>query len=83
MPTDLCPEARAAEAKTPARVLEFAVALKLERPGRTATQVCRIITAAQGWAPSQRTVQRLFEHQGLNVAQDGRPPEVFGRLPGV
>lgn len=76
----LVPQARTAEAKTPAPVLELAVALKLERPGRTATQVCRIIAADQGWAPSPRTVQRLFERQGLNVRPDGRPPEVFGRF---
>jgi len=76
----LVPEARAAEAKTPAPILELAVALKLERPGRTATQVCRIIAADQGWAPSARTVQRLFERQGLNVRPDGQPPEVFGRF---
>ncbi len=76
----LVPEARTAEAKTPARVLELAVALKLEHPGRTATQVCRIIAADQGWAPSARTVQRLFERQGLNVRPDGRAPEVFGRF---
>ena len=76
----LVPEARTAEAKTPAQVLELAVALKLERPGRTATQVCRIIAADQGWAPSARTVQRLFARRGLNVRPDGRPPEAFGRF---
>ena len=76
----LVPEARTAEAKTPAAVLALAVALKLERPGRTATQVCRIIAADQGWAPSARTVQRLFEREGLNVRPDGRPPEAFGRF---
>ncbi len=76
----LVPEARTAEAKTPAAVFDLAVALKLERPGRTATQVCRIIAADQGWAPSPRTVQRLFERQGLNVRPDGRPPEAFSRF---
>ena len=76
----LVPEARTAEPKTPAPILELAVALKLERPGRTATQVCRIIAADRGWAPSARTVQRLFEREGLNVRPDGRLPEVFGRF---
>jgi putative transposase len=76
----LVPDARTAEAKTPAPVLELAVALKVERPGRTATQVCRIIAADQGWAPSARTVQRLFERRGLNVRPDGRPPEAFSRF---
>ena len=76
----LVPEARTAEPKTPAPFLDLAVALKLERPKRTATQVCRIIAADRGWAPSPRTVQRLFERRGLNVRPDGRPPEVFGRF---
>ena len=76
----LVPDARTAEPKTPGPILELAVALKLERPGRTATQVCRIIAADQGWAPSPRTVQRLFEREGLNRRPDGRPPEVFGRF---
>lgn len=76
----LVPGARTAEAKTPGPVLELAVALKLERPGRTATQVCRIIAADQGWAPSARTIQRLFVRRGLNVRPDGRPPEAFGRF---
>lgn len=76
----LVPHARTAEPKTPAPILELAVALKLERPGRTATQVCRIIAADRGWAPSPRTVQRLFERQGLNVRPDGRAPEAFARF---
>lgn len=76
----LVPGARTAEPKTPAPVLELAVALKLEQPGRTATQVCRIIAADQGWAPSPRTVQRLFARQGLNVRADGQAPEAFGRF---
>ena len=76
----LVPVARVAEVKTPAAVLDLAVALKLEAPARTAAQVCRIIEADQGWAPSARTVQRLFERRGLNVRPAGRPPEVFGRF---
>jgi len=38
----LVPEARSAEPKTPAPLLDLAVALKLEAPARTATQVRRI-----------------------------------------
>jgi len=76
----LVPTARAAEAKTPTAVLDLAVALKLEAPARTATQVCRIIEADRGWAPSARTVQRLFERRGLNVRPDGRAPDAFGRF---
>ena len=76
----LVPEARAAEPVTPAAILELAVALKLERPGRTAAQVGRIIAAEQGWAPSARTIQRLFVRRGLNVRPDGRAPAVFSRF---
>ena len=76
----LVPEARTAEPTTPLALLELAVALKLERSGRTATQVCRIIAADRGWSPSARTVQRLFVRRGLNVRPDGRPPEAFGRF---
>lgn len=76
----LVPVARVADAKTPTAVLDLAVALKLEVPARTATQVCRIIETNRGWAPSARTVQRLFARRGLNVRPDGRPPEAFGRF---
>jgi putative transposase len=76
----LVPEARTAEAKTPGPVLELAVALKLEQPGRSASQVARIIAAKQGWAPSPRTIQRLFERRGLNVRPDGQAPEAFARF---
>ncbi len=76
----LVPVARAAEAKTPSDVLELAVALKLEQPARTATQVCRVIAADRGWAPSSRTVQRLFAARGLNRRPDGGVPEAFGRF---
>lgn len=76
----LVPEARTAEPVTPAEVLDLAVALKLERPGRTAAQVRRVIAADRGWAPSVRTIQRHFAREGLNRRPDGRPPEAFGRF---
>ncbi len=76
----LVPEARAAEPVTPTEVLDLAVALKLERPGRTAAQVCRVIAAERGWAPSPRTIQRHFAREGLNRRPDGSVPEAFGRF---
>jgi len=76
----LVPTARTAEPVTSPVVLELAVSLKLERPGRTATQIGRIIAAEHGWAPSARTIQRLFVRRGLNVRPDGRPPEAFSRF---
>jgi hypothetical protein len=39
----------------------WAEALKREKPERTAAQVRRILGLAAGWAPSDRTLQRLFE----------------------
>jgi putative transposase len=76
----LVPAARIGEPTTPAAVLDLAVKLKREAPGRTAAQVAEVITAAQGSAPSERTIQRLFARVGLNTRPDGSPPEAFGRF---
>jgi putative transposase len=76
----LVPAARQAEPTTPAGVLDLAVKLKREAPGRTAAQVRAVIAAANGWAPSERTIQRLFARLGLNTRPDGTPPEAFGRF---
>ncbi len=77
----LVPSPRQASPRTPAEVLDLAAALKRENPGRTAAQVQRILRSASGWAPSDRTLQRLFTRLELN-----RPPadpgqqQVFGRF---
>ena len=77
----LVPAPRQASPRTPGEVLELAAALKRENPERTAAQVQRILRAQSGWAPSDRTLQRLFERLELN-----RPPadpgqqQVFGRF---
>ena len=76
----LVPASRAAEPATPAAVLDLAVKLKRETPGRTAAQVTAIIAAVDGWAPSERTVQRLFARHSLNTRPDGTPPAAFGRF---
>ncbi len=76
----LIPAARSAEPTTPAATLDLAVKLKRETPGRTAAQVTEIIAAAEGWAPSERTIQRLFARLGLNTRPDGTPPVAFGRF---
>ena len=44
--------------RTPAEVLELAVALKREVPARTAVQVAAILRAHSGWSPDERTLQR-------------------------
>ena len=76
----LVPAARNAEPTTPAATLDLAVKLKRETPGRTAAQVTEIIAAAEGCAPSERTIQRLFARLGLNTRPDGMPPAAFGRF---
>jgi putative transposase len=66
---------------TPATVLELAVALKKEAPGRTAAQIAAILAAQSGWAPSQRTLQRHFADLGFSRSRpDGAVPAAFGRF---
>jgi putative transposase len=76
----LVPAPARVSARTPAEVLELAVALKKENPARTAAQVTRILRAQAGWAPSDRTVQRHFERLELNRQPETRPAESFGRF---
>jgi len=76
----LVPASRCAEAKTPVAMLDLAVKLKHEAPGRTAAQVAEVISAAEGHGPSARTIQRLFARLGLNTRTDGTPPVAFGRF---
>ena len=77
----LVPSPRQASPRTPGEVLTLAAALKRENPERTAAQVQRILRAQSGWAPSDRTLQRMFARLELN-----RPPadpgqqQVFGRF---
>ena len=64
-------------------MLELAAALKRENPGRTAAQVQRILRASSGWAPSDRTLQRLFGRLELNrpaADDDAQQEQVFGRF---
>ena len=77
----LVPALRQASPRTPAEVLELAAALKRENPGRTAAQVQRILRSASGWAPSDRTLQRLFGRLELTrPADDDGQQQVFGRF---
>ena len=77
----LVPCPRQPAPRTPAEVLALAEALKREKPGRTAAQVRRILQLASGWAPSERTLQRLFERLELNVPVAGQEEQrAFGRF---
>ncbi len=76
----LVPTPRHVAARTPAQVLELAVALKREAPARTATQIRQILVTSSGWAPHERTLQRHFGRLGLTGRPDGSPPPAFGRF---
>ena len=78
----LVPSPRQPAPRTPEEVLALAEALKREKPGRTAAQVRRVLQVTSGWAPSDRTLQRLFERLELNRPAPGPQEEqrAFGRF---
>jgi putative transposase len=71
----LVPSPRQPSPRTPAEVLALAEALKREKPRRTAAQVRRILQVTSGWAPSDRTLQRLFERLELTGPAPGPEEE--------
>lgn len=76
----LVPNPRQCTPRTPAEVLELAVALRRENPQRTAAAIQRILRTQLGWAPDERTLQRNFHRLGLAGATGGSAPAVFGRF---
>jgi putative transposase len=76
----LLPTPRRVEPRTPADVLELAVALKKEVPARTAAQIAAILRAHSGWSPDERTLQRHFVRRELTTRPNGQPPQAFGRF---
>jgi putative transposase len=77
----LVPSPRQSQPRTPPEVLELAAALKKENPGRTASQIRRILHAQLGWAPDESTLQRMFRRSGLTALVTGPvTPAVFGRF---
>jgi putative transposase len=78
----LVPSPRQSQPRTPAEVLELAAALKKENPDRSAAQVRRILAAQLGWAPDERTLQRMFVRTGLCALTTNGPatPAAFGRF---
>jgi transposase len=78
----LAPSARQPGTRIDAPVLDMAVALKKENPGRTAAQVARILKASTGWSPSETTLLRLFHRHELMgpPAGDASGHAVFGRF---
>ena len=75
----LVPAPRHVEARTPAALLELAEALRIEEPGRTASQIARVIAESKGWAPSARTIQRHLARAGLPW-RGAEAPKAFGRF---
>jgi putative transposase len=76
----LVPAPRQSSPRTPGEVLALAAALKQENPGRTAAQVQRILRAQSGWAPSDRTLQRLFSRLELGRPAGEDSQQAFGRF---
>ena len=76
----LVPNPRQCTPRTPAEVLELAVALRRENPQRTAAAIRRILRTQLGWAPDERTLQRNFHRLGLTGGTAGRSAPVFGRF---
>jgi putative transposase len=78
----LVPNPRQSQPRTPAEVLAMAAALKKENPDRSAAQVRRILAAHHGWAPDERTLQRMFVRTGLTALTTSGPvtPASFGRF---
>src|SRR2546430_15539319 len=63
----LVPSPRQSVQRTPPEVFELAAALKKENPSRSAAQIRRILSAQHGWAPDERTLQRMFVRTGLTA----------------
>jgi putative transposase len=76
----LVPEPRNSAPRTDPAVLQLAVALKKENPGRDAVQIGRILRAQLGWAPGDRTLQRHLAKAGLAGMVPSGPSTVFGRF---
>ena len=77
----LVPNPRQSQPRTPGEVLELAAALKKENPNRSAAQIRRILAAQLGWAPDERTLQRMFARTGLSALTAApAAPEAFGRF---
>ena len=68
------PAGAAGEAADVAAGAALAVALKQERPQRTAALVHQIMVVAGERPPTVRTLQTHFARAGLNVRVDGRTP---------
>lgn len=76
----LVPSPRQTSQRTPAEILDLAVALKRENPARTAAGVRRILRTQLGWAPDETTLCRHFHRLELMGTPIPDAPGVFGRF---
>jgi putative transposase len=76
----LVPSPRQTHQRTPAEVMDLAVALRRENPERTAAAIRRILRAQLGWSPDERTLQRHFTRLGLPRPGAEGTVSVFGRF---
>jgi putative transposase len=77
----LKPPARQVEPRTSGSVLGLAEDLRRENPARTAAHIRQLISVAQGWAPSERTLQRHLARVGLpRRTGSAAQAVVFGRF---
>ncbi len=76
----LVPSPRQSQPRTPPEVMTLAAALKKENPARTAAQVQRILKTQSGWAPDERTIQRMFIRTGLTSLATAEQAPAFGRF---
>jgi putative transposase len=76
----LVPSPRQTSQRTPAEVLDLAVALRRENPDRTAAAIRRILRAQLGWSPDETTLCRHFTRLGLMGPAAASTATVFGRF---
>lgn len=76
----LVPSPRQSQPRIPPEIFDMATALKKENPDRSAAQVRRILHAQLGWAPDERTLQRMFIRTGLTALRAPVESAVFGRF---
>lgn len=76
----LVPGIRRQSNRIPAQVLEAAVTIKREAPGRSAAQVVRVLAETGRGKVAERTLQRHFMRLGLNVRPAGSLPRALGRF---
>jgi putative transposase len=76
----LVPSPRQPHQRTPAEVMDLAVALRRENPDRTAAGIRRILRTQLGWSPDERTLQRRFTRLGLTGPATTSMVSVFGRF---